>query len=385
MSPETLVTAQTIVTGEQVLRPGWLRIRDGVITGSGQGDPGPHEGPHRALGEVTVLPGFVDLHVHGGGGASYTDGIAVEVERAVAFHRTHGTTTTITSTVSAMPDDLLAIVGRLAPLVEAGVSAGIHLEGPWISHQRCGAHDPIALRAPDAAEIDRVLDAGRGTIAMVTLAPELPGGMAAVSRFAEAGVLVAVGHTEATYDQTREAIDRGATVATHLFNAMAPLGHREPGPVLALLEDPRVLCELIGDGVHLHPALVRDLQLSVGFGRLALVTDAMVAAGMADGAYTLGSLDVDVVDGITRLREGGAIAGSTATMELLCRRAAQSLCGPTGACDDEVLLGLAAMTSGNQADVLGRDDIGRLTAGRRADFVALDESFSVVEVHAALS
>ncbi|WP_298442312.1 amidohydrolase family protein [Gordonia sp. (in: high G+C Gram-positive bacteria)] len=376
----TLVTASAIVAGASVLRPGWLRSRDGRITGLGAGEPPSHDGPRLDFPGGTVVPGFVDLHVHGGGGASYTDGLADEVETAAAFHRRHGTTTTITSTVSAKPDDLLAIVARLADLVEAGISAGIHLEGPWISADRCGAHDPEALRAPEPAEIDRVLAAGRGTIAMVTLAPELPGGMAAVARFADAGVLVAVGHTEATYDQAREAIDRGARVATHLFNAMAPLGHREPGPALALLEDPRVLVELIGDGVHLHPALVRDLQQAVGYRRVALVTDAMAAAGMADGAYRLGSLDVDVVDAVARLRHGGAIAGSTATMELLFRRGAESLTGDDGL-PDAALVGLTEMTAGNQARALRRPDIGVLEVGRRADFVVVDDAFAVVHVH----
>lgn len=378
---ETLVTAKAIVAGSEVLRPGWLRLRDGMIAEVGRGAPPHWTGPRIELDDATVLPGFVDLHVHGGGGASYTDGVPEEVALAAAFHREHGTTTTLTSTVSASPDALLEIVGRLAPLVEAGVSAGIHLEGPWISPGRCGAHDTEVLRAPDLAEIDRVLAAGRGTVAMVTLAPELPGGLEAVSRFVDAGVLVAVGHTDATYDQVREAIARGARVATHLFNAMAPLGHREPGPVLALLEDPRVLVELIGDGVHLHPALVRDLQLSVGFDRIALVTDAMAAAGMADGAYRLGELDVDVVDAVARLRRDGAIAGSTATMDLLCRRAARSLARPDGTIDDDVLVGLAEMTAGNQARVLGRDDIGVLEPGRRADFVALDADCNVICVN----
>lgn len=379
---ETLVTASALVAGDQVLRPGWLRIAQGRITALGEGPAPAHDGPLLEFDGQTVVPGFVDLHVHGGGGASYTAGLAGEVATAAAFHREHGTTTTITSTVSVPPGELLDIVGRLADLVEAGVSAGIHLEGPWISHQRCGAHDPHALRNPDPDEVERVIDAGRGTIAMVTLAPELPGGMEAVSRFADAGVLVAVGHTEAGYEQTREAIDRGARVATHLFNAMAPLGHREPGPVLALLEDPRVLIELIGDGVHLHPALVRELQVSTGFDRIALVTDAMAAAGMADGPYRLGSLEVDVVDGVARLRDGGAIAGSTATMELLCRRTADSLRGPDGVLADKDLVGVTEMTAGNQARALGRDDIGTLQVGRRADFVALDDDFHVTYVSA---
>lgn len=377
---EVLVTAGALVAGDEVLRPGWMRVGGGRILALGEGAAPVLDLP-RLDYTGTVVPGFVDLHVHGGGGASYTDGIADEVRRAAAFHLAHGTTTTITSTVSATPEALGEIVERLAPLVEAGISAGIHLEGPWISRQRCGAHDPQALRDPDLAEIDRLLAAARGTIAMVTLAPELPGGMAAVSRFAQAGVLVAVGHTEATYAQACEAIEHGARVATHLFNAMAPLGHREPGPVLALTEDPRVLIELIGDGVHLHPALVRDVQRSLGFDRVALVTDAMVAAGMSDGAYRLGELDVDVVDGVARVRATGAIAGSTATMELLFRRAAHSFRDAHGALSDEVLVGLTKMTSGNQARVLGRNDIGLLERGRRSDFVVLNDDYSVVDVY----
>ena len=377
---DILVTAGAIVAGDTVLRPGWMRVGGGRILELGAGAPPPLDLP-RLDYDGTVVPGFVDLHVHGGGGSSYTDGWADDVRRAAEFHLAHGTTTTITSTVSATEEALIEIVERLAPLVEAGISAGIHLEGPWISHLRCGAHDPHALRSPEAAEIERVLAAGHGTIAMVTLAPELPGGMEAVTRFAEAGVLVAVGHTEATYDQAREAIDRGARVATHLFNAMAPLGHREPGPVLALTEDPRVLIELIGDGVHLHPALVRDVQSRLSFGRVALVTDAMAAAGMNDGAYRLGELDVDVVDGVARVRETGAIAGSTATMELLFRRAANSFIGADGTLPDEALVGLTRMTSGNQARALRRGDIGVLEPGRRSDFVALNGDFEVVDVY----
>ncbi|GAC57687.1 N-acetylglucosamine-6-phosphate deacetylase [Gordonia hirsuta DSM 44140 = NBRC 16056] len=377
---ERVVTAPVIVAGDRVLRPGWMRLRDGWILQVGQGAPSGRDAARSDLAG-TVVPGFVDLHVHGGGGASYTDGRADKVAQAARFHLAHGTTTTLTSTVSTAPDALVQTVGRLADMAEAGISAGIHLEGPWISPQYCGAHDPRVLRDPDRAEIDRVLAAGRGTIAMVTLAPELPGALEAVRRLTSAGVLVAVGHTAASYTQTVEAVGLGARVATHLFNAMAPLHHREPGPVAALLEDPQVLIEVVGDGVHLHPALVRQIQASVGFRRIALVTDAMAAAGMGDGDFRLGGLDVQVRDGVARLRDGGAIAGSTATMGQLFRSAAHSLRTADATLLDPVLIGLTEMTAGNQARVLRRTDIGVLEPGRRADFVVLDDDFQVTRVH----
>ncbi|MCF8571607.1 N-acetylglucosamine-6-phosphate deacetylase [Gordonia sp. HY002] len=374
-----IVSAGAVVGDGVVHRPGWLAIRDGTIDHVGSGAP--PSAPDLEFPSGTVVPGFVDQHVHGGGGASYTDGDPDQVRAAAAFHRAHGTTTTVTSTVSASPDELAGIVARLAPLVRDGVSAGIHLEGPWIAHSRCGAHAPDRLRAPDLAEIDRLLEIADGTIVMVTIAPELPGALDAVDRLVAAGVLVAVGHTDATYAQTRAALDRGARVATHLFNAMAPLGHREPGPVLALTEDPRVVVELIGDGVHLHPALVADVQRTVGSARTSLVTDAMVAAGMADGDYVLGSLDVYVADGVARLRSNDAIAGSTATMDaLFVRTVAGLVAEPDPMTRDDALLAASAMCSTTPARVLGRSDIGLLTVGRRADLVVLDEELQVQHV-----
>lgn len=376
----SILAAGAVVAGNTVLRPGWLEISDGLIVGVGQGLP-----PRAAdldFSDGIAVPGFVDMHAHGGGGASYTNGDADQVRAASAFHRGHGTTTTITSTVSAGPEELRGMVARLRDRVRDGLSAGIHLEGPWISGARRGAHDPGVLRNPQREEIADLLAIAEGTISMVTLAPELPGGMDAISAFVDAGVIVAVGHTDADYDQTREAIGRGARVATHLFNTMPALGHREPGPVLALMEDPRVVVELVGDGVHLHPSLVRDVQLAVGFDRVALVTDAMVAAGMSDGAYRLGSLDVRVTDGIARLSDTGAIAGSTATMDRLFARTAIGLAGSAEGVSDAILIGCAAMTSGNAARVLGRADLGALEVGRRADAVILDKNLDVVHVHA---
>ncbi|WOC12142.1 N-acetylglucosamine-6-phosphate deacetylase [Gordonia sp. MP11Mi] len=375
-----MIVAADVVVGDCVVhRPGWLSVCDGLIDAVESGEP--PAVPDLEFPGGTVVPGFVDQHVHGGGGASYTDGDPGQVRAAAAFHRRHGTTTTVTSTVSASPDELAGIVARLAPLVREGVSAGIHLEGPWIAHSRCGAHAPDRLRVPDLDEIDRLLTIADGTIVMVTIAPELPNALDAVDRFVAAGVQVAVGHTDATYEQTRAAVDHGARVATHLFNAMAPLNHRAPGPVLALTEDPRVVVELIGDGVHLHPALVAGVQQTVGPERTVLVTDAMVAAGMADGDFVLGSLDVYVEDGVARLRSTDAIAGSTATMDSLFARAVAGLVGaPDPMSRDDALLAASVMCSTTPAQVLGRHDIGRLAPGYRADLVVLDEELQVQHV-----
>ncbi len=280
----------------------------------------------RALGAVTVVPGFVDTHVHGGGGANFSAASAQETAAAVALHRRHGTTTLIASLVTAGPDELLSQVRSLAADVRAGLLAGIHLEGPWLSVHRCGAHEPALMRDPDPAEIDRVLAAGDGAVRMVTLAPERDGALAAIDRLTAAGVVAAVGHTEAGYAQTRAAIDAGATVGTHLFNAMRPIGQREPGPVIALMEDPRVTVELITDGVHIDPAIYRHVTRSVGAQRVSLITDAMAATGMTDGHYELGPLGVDVVDGVARVAGTDIIAGSTATMDQVFRFAVEH-CG----------------------------------------------------------
>lgn len=347
---------------------GWVRIEDGRIAEVGAGaPPAPAE-------EVTgwLAPGFVDLHVHGGGGATFQTGRPEDVATAAEFHRRHGTTTLLASLVSAPLGDLAAIVADLAPAVSNGLLAGIHLEGPFLAQARCGAHDPTALRPPVPADLEKLLDAG--PVRMVTLAPELPDGLTAVSRLAERGVVAAVGHTDASYEQVLEAVEAGARVATHLFNGMPPLHHRDPGPVLALLEDERVVVEVIGDGVHVHPALVRRLLTDLAPGRVALVTDAVAAAGLPDGSYQLGGLAVVVRDGVSRLAEGGSLAGSTLTMDAAVARAVRSgVAVPTA---------VTAATA-TPAGVLGREDIGRLAPGCRADLVMLDEDLTVARVWVA--
>ncbi len=324
---------------------------------------------------VTVVPGFVDMHVHGGGGGAFPEATIAASRSAIDLHRRHGTTSMVASLVTAQPDDLLRQVSVLAEQVQDGELVGLHLEGPWLCQRRCGAHDPAALRDPESAELDRVLAAGRGTIRMVTLAPERAGGLAAVARLVSAGVVAAVGHTDATYDQVRGAIDAGATVGTHLFNAMRPVHHREPGPVMALLEDPRVTVEMITDGVHLHPALYREVTHSVGTHRVALVTDAMAAAGMPDGAYVLGPLAVDVTDGIARVAGTDTIAGSTATMDRIFRYAVLDSDRPR----DEALVTAVRQTSVNPARALGLPPAG-LVVGGAADIVVLDAELAVTRV-----
>ena len=374
-----LITADTVVTGDETLRPGWLDVdpASGRLRAVGSGQPPRPLDPDAgdvALGAVTVVPGFVDMHVHGGGSGTFGMDRA-DTRTAVELHRRHGTTSMIASLVTAQPRELLDQVSSMAEQVQDGLIDGVHLEGPWLSSRRCGAHDPDALRDPDITELAGVLRAGRGTVRMVTLAPERPGGLAAVRHLVAESVVAAVGHTDATYEQARAAIDSGATVGTHLFNAMRPVHHREPGPVIALLEDPRVTVEMITDGVHLHPALYRDVTHTVGDGRVALVTDAMAAAGMADGAYRLGILDVDVVDGVARVAGTETIAGSTATMDHVFRFAVRS----SSADPDAALLTAVRQSSVNPARALGLAD-PTLTAGTLADIVVLNDDLAVTGV-----
>lgn len=363
-----LLTADTVVTGAELLRPGWIEVVGGTIAAIGSGQ----RAADIVLGAVTVVPGFVDTHVHGGGGANFSVATADQTATAVELHRRHGTTTLVASLVTASPDDLLRQVRGLAVDVRAGVVDGIHLEGPWLSTQRCGAHQPALMRDPDPAEIARILDAGDGAVRMVTLAPERDGALAAVAQFCDAGVIAAVGHTEATYEQTRAAIDAGATVGTHLFNAMRPIDRREPGPVVALLEDDRVTVEIITDGVHVDPAIFRHVARAAGPDRVSLITDAMAATGVSDGVYRLGPLDVHVVDGVARVAGTDTIAGSTATMDRVFRFAVTH----SGLPRDDALLAAARQASTNPARALGLPG-GSLLPGAVADLVVLDADFAV--------
>ncbi|KOU18474.1 MULTISPECIES: N-acetylglucosamine-6-phosphate deacetylase [unclassified Streptomyces] len=317
-----------------------------------------------------IVPGFVDMHNHGGGGASFTSGTAEDVLKGVRTHREHGTTTLVASTVTGDLDELARRAALLAELTQAGEIAGIHFEGPFINPCRKGAHKEDLLRDPDPAEVRKLIDAAHGAARMFTLATELPGGLDSVRLLAEHGVIAAIGHTDATYEQTRAAIDAGATVATHLFNAMPPLAHREPGPIAALLEDERITVELINDGTHLHPAALELAFHHAGAHRVALITDAMDAAGFGDGTYHLGPLEVEVKHGVARLVEGGSIAGSTLTLDTAFKRSVTL--------DKLPVESVVQAISANPAKLIGLyDEIGSLEPGKYADLVVLDAAFDV--------
>ncbi|HEY6737433.1 MAG TPA: N-acetylglucosamine-6-phosphate deacetylase [Actinopolymorphaceae bacterium] len=374
----TVLANARVVTPEGIVDPGWIEIDGGLIVAVGAGSPVDRPERTRAdrdLAGRTVVPGFVDIHVHGGGGAAYTSSDQEQIATVARFHRSHGTTTTMAGLISAAPKVLERQVAALSEVAGDGLIAGIHLEGPWLSPAKRGAHDPKALRPPAREEVATLLSLGQGAVRMVTIAPELEGGEDAVRQIVDGGAVAAIGHTDATYEQARRAIDLAGpagAVATHLYNAMPSLHHREPGPVAALLEDPRVTVELVADGFHVHPSMLGLAIRAAGVDRVALVTDAMDAAGMPDGEYELGGLAVRVENGLVRLVEGSSIAGSTLTMDAALRYVVREVGVPL----DQA----ARMVAANPARALGLNDVGEIRSGLRADLVVLDDDLTVEAV-----
>lgn len=349
----------------------WILFDGGTVAESGHGDTWRTRAHDSAFdGEGGLLsPGFIDLHTHGGGGHEHESGTEAIVAARRA-HLAHGTTSAVISLVSAPVEVLAERVAEIAGLVGTHGILGSHLEGPFLAPSRKGAHDEAALRDPTVGDLARLLEAGG--VRQVTLAPELAGGLEAVRRIVDSGAVAAVGHTDADRSVAAEAFAAGASLVTHTFNAMPPLLHRAPGPIGAALSNEDVTLEVIADGVHVHADLIRVL-FAAAPGRVVLVTDAMAAAGAADGEYRLGGLNVTVDAGVARLANG-AIAGSTLTQDAALRQTVAA-----GVSVDDAI---AALTT-TPARVLGRDDLGILSPGAVADAVLLDADLHVRGVWAA--
>ncbi|MCJ0894856.1 N-acetylglucosamine-6-phosphate deacetylase [Rhodococcus sp. ARC_M5] len=381
-APATTTLRGRVVTRDEVIEDGVLALAGDRIEWVGPvsawvGDAAPQS-------NATILPGLVDLHCHGGAGASFPDSPAADLMTAVRHHRSGGTTTMLASLVSAPPERLIAQTSLLADLYESGDIAGIHIEGPFLSVARCGAQDPASLRSGDPGLLRDIVGAGRGAVRSMTLAPEVDGFAAIAEMLRENDILPSIGHTDADALTTRRgirALGSGPITATHLFNGMPTWHHRSPGPVsecLAAAARGGMVLELIGDGVHLADETVRAVFDLVGGTRIALVSDAMAAAGMSDGRYRLGPLDVTVHHSVARLSrdtdpETAPIAGGTATVLDLVRRAVQDAGVP--------LVEAVRAASSTPATTIGLgSDVGCLEQGMRADVLVVDAAFEPIQV-----
>lgn len=375
------VHGATIVDARGMTKNGWL-VSDGrsiVETGCAETD---FETACRLVhveqdhivnaNGMVMTPGYVDIHSHGAWGSSFDDG-EKGITTARAGHMAHGTTRQVLSLITNPID---VICGNLKTVHDMMPDRpdilGAHLEGPFLAMSRKGAHDPNCLVDPTPDLVSRMLDAADGCLRQITIAPELPHGIDAIRRFFLAGVVPAVGHCDADYQTARKGFDAGAGIMTHMFNAMNGLHHRDPGPIPAAVEDPKVTIELINDGFH-----VQDPMVKLGFGlaphRIAFVTDAMAATDCPDGHYLLGALDVDVRDGHARLASNGAIAGSTLLLEKAVSRAVLELgISPVDAVEAATLTPARAFGFDRRNDVTGFP-IGLLAPGFAADVLLLDQ------------
>ncbi|WP_327142518.1 N-acetylglucosamine-6-phosphate deacetylase [Nocardia sp. NBC_01327] len=359
-------------------------IDDGVVSVAGERITAVHtfaewaaRHPNSAepLFEGVLLPGLVDIHVHGGAGHRFDTVDQGEAAGAAEYHRKRGSTTVLAGIVSAAPDDMVAQVAALRELAESGVIGGIYAEGPFLAGIRCGAHDPRYLIDPDAGLVRRLLAAAGGHLRMMTLAPELPGFDSVARLLADHGVTVSLGHSDADFACFRAAMrpQGPASSVTHLGNGMPPLHHRSAGPVAAALTAAAggaASVELIGDGVHVDAGF-GALAFAAAPGRVALITDAMAAAGMPDGTYRLGSQDVQVSEGVARIA-GGSIAGGTAHL-LRCVAWAVRECGVP-------LADAVRAATATPAGIAGLADIGEVRAGGYADLLVVDHDLALRRV-----
>ena len=384
-----LVLRGRIVTASLDIADGVVASDGGLVTFAGPARDFPGVLPPDTPAGQVLVPGLVDVHCHGAYGSDFSEGDPEGAERAARYLHSRGTTTLVASLVTGKPEDLVRNLGVLRELAGPGLIAGSHLEGPFLSDQQCGAHDPALLLEPDAELVARLLAAAGPTLASMTLAAELPGTSSLVDQLTVRGVVPSLGHTAADYSTAAGFLARAASglnsagnpggkyrpSVTHLFNAMPQLHHRSPGPVSASLSAARAgtaVVELIADGVHLAPETVKLAFDLVGPRNIALVTDSMAATGLADGQYRLGSLSVTVTAGVARVDATGAIAGGTSTLLDVVRS-----CVAAGIPLRDAVTSATAVP----ASLLGLSaQAGDLRPGMQADVAVLDRDLNLAAV-----
>ena len=364
-----------VITPSKTIEKGVVVFEDGKITAVGQ--PNRAKVPRNAKlidasGKI-VAPGFIDIHVHGGKGRDLMDASYEAIKDMAKFVVSHGTTSFVPTTISAPHSELLRTVGAVKTAMEKGTDGaevlGAHLEGPYINLEKRGAHDANYVRLPSMDEIEEIWEASNSAVKIVTLAPELEGSKTLIQKLKELGIVASIGHSNATYIQTVDAMKRGVRHATHMFNRMRGFDPREPGVVGAVLVHDELTAELICDGIHVHPAAMNLLTRVKEPERVMLVTDAIRAAGMPDGEYALGKQRIIVKDGVSRL-ESGDFAGSTLTMDRAVRNIMRLVETP--------LQRAVKMATINPAAVVNVDENkGSLESGKDADIVIIDDEINV--------
>lgn len=377
---KTAFTAARLFTPtEEMLNP-LILVDDGQITelSSRESASVPSGTSLVDFGDAVLAPGFFDIHMHGGAGLDVMRASPDELPRLGEFLSRHGVTGYFATTVAAPLDTTCAALDRLANAIEAKSQAdrvearplGIHLEGPFLSHKRRGVHPPECLVEPTIGVFDRLWQAARGHVRMMTIAPEIPGAMEVIAEAARRKVCVSIGHSDAELGPAREAMRAGARHATHTFNAMRPLDHRNPGILGEVLSDDRMTADIIVDGIHVAPEVVKLFLQSKGAERAVLITDAISATGMPDGRYQLGPIEVEVKDG--KCTSNGSLAGSVLTMDRAVRNVVE-FSGWT-------LRDAVRAATLNAARAVGMSQsFGRLAAGMRASFVVLSPAGKVIK------
>lgn len=366
---DLLIAAARVVTaaGPGMLSPGWVSVTDGQVSAVGAGAP--PRAPDAELPSGLLAPGFVDLQVNGYFGAEFATADAAGWATIASRLPETGTTAFLPTVITAPLAELAASLRRAATLIPGlppGAKAlGIHVEGPFISPERKGAHNEEWITDPTPGAIGDLLAAGLGQLRLITLAPERPGGIAAISQLTQAGVLVSVGHSDASAAQVAAAADAGARLVTHLFNGQSPLRHREPGVPGQALADDRLTSGLIADLHHVAGQVCR-VAFTAAPGRIFLVTDAAACAGMPPGRYLLGNRTIELPpgDGVPPVRTDGTLAGSALRMDA----AVANMVSSGAALPDAV-----AAATRIPADLIGRPDLGRIAPGAAADLVWLDD------------